>query len=242
MLVPRDGEGMSADGGGHRGGGREMHSQRWGCCGVRAEGLMAVRIRGLSSSQEVCCAASFCGAMRVLGLCEPCPGLPLLLQSRRGRRAWAELPGCCFAPSFPLRAAISGSASICFSWCTPLVWAVTPTVGDDRRHGGRSHVPRWQCHCHYLWHIPHHIHGQRGERRAHPAPIWWFAQGTFLPSPVFSSAPELCRNAGNFTRLLCASVCLITRRKIIQASLPRELRGFVNEHDKVLWDPWLKAQ
>ena len=72
--------------------------------------------------------------------------------------------------------------------------------------------------------------------------FWLFARGSCLLSPVFSSATELFCNAGNFTCLLCASVFLITRRKIIQASFPRELRGFVNEHDKVLWDPWLKAQ
>lgn len=61
-------------------------------------------------------------------------------------------------------------------------------------------------------------------------------------SPVFGFATERFGTAGNFTCLLCASVFLITRRKIIQASFPREPRGFVNEHDKVLWDPWLKAQ
>lgn len=72
--------------------------------------------------------------------------------------------------------------------------------------------------------------------------LWLFAQGSCLLSPVFSSATELFCNAGNFTCLLCASVFLITRHKIIQASFPREPRGFVNEHDKVLWDPWLKAQ
>lgn len=149
-----------------------MCSQRWGCCGVRAEGLVAVPIRGLSSSQEVRYAVSFSGAMRVLGLCEPCPGLPFLLQSRRGRGAWAELSGCPSAPSFPLGAAISGTASIYFSRCAPSVRAVTPTVGDDRGHGGCSHLLRWQCRCRCLWHIPHHVHGQRGESRAHPAPIW----------------------------------------------------------------------
>lgn len=72
--------------------------------------------------------------------------------------------------------------------------------------------------------------------------FWLFARGSCLSSPVFGSATELCCSAGNFTCLLCASVFLITRRKIIQASFPREPRGFVNEHDKVLWDPRLKAQ
>lgn len=88
---------------------------------------------------------------------------------------------------------------------------------------------------------PSIFQGQNGGRKACSGENY-NSGGSCLLSPVFGFVTERFSTAGNFTCLLCASVFLITRRKIIQASFPREPRGFVNEHDKVLWDPWLKAQ
>lgn len=174
--------------------------------------------------------------------CSP-RGAPLLLPS-----LWELLFHAVAHPGVPCHA---------WAWCPSAFPDALGPVGACRLirwcpmtkemvAGPRWAPPQWRCPlrgCHWLWHIPQCVQGQNGESRAHAGKneFWLFAQGSCLLSPVFSSATELFCNAGNFTCLLCASVFLITRRKIIQASLPRELRGFVNEHDKVLWDPWLKV-
>lgn len=119
------------------------------------------------------------------------------------------------------------------SGCWPWRWWLHPPCSRGCRE-----PPRWRFPPSPA---PAYSQGQNGGRKAYLGENHISGESCLL-SPVFGSVTEHFCTAGNFTCLLCASVFLITRRKIIQASFPREPRGFVNEHDKVLWDPWLKAQ
>lgn len=185
------------------------------------------------------------------------PSLQRLLESWRGESVWDAAPRACLCSFllfgsclFPGSLGCLDAAFICISRCSgPRRCGQTnPTVAAGPGDGGWTppHPPshNGDALCATITSSGKFPGPKWGKKRLvqGKTTFWLFARGSCLLSPVFSSATELFCNAGNFTCLLCASVFLITRRKIIQASFPRDPRGFVNEHDKVLWDPWLKAQ